>query len=336
MADMVIGDTPYEGKDSLSERFGPEEQPPFHDLEKLEEYWGAPWGVNSEIGKLRVVYMHRPGDELKTMKKEHYVPEVDALIGPGESYYWKGAEAPDLVKAQAQHDYFTDTLRGHGVKVVYSIDNPVTLRKTVNTRDVAAAIPGGMLIMRTAPHMRRGEERVATRTLGSLGVPIIRTITGTGTLEGGGFMMLDPKHAAVAQSWRCNDEAIRQVKEILDPMGIELIVVPVTGYGVHIDGMISVVGDHKALVNTNMMPYSFIRKLKDMKYDLIEVAPNEGWAINSIVIEPGLLCMIDGFPRTVEKLGKEGIQVIPIPWDENIKSGGGPHCGTCPLMRDYI
>ena len=40
--------------------------------------------------------------------------------------------------------------------------------------------------------------------------------------------------------------------------------------------------------------------------------------------------------RGKAKLEAEGIKVIPIPWDENIRSGGGLHCGTCPLMREYV
>ena len=73
-----------------------------------------------------------------------------------------------------------------------------------------------------------------------------------------------------------------------------------------------------------------------MGYKLIEVEPDEGWAINCFVLEPGVLCMIEGYPKTKAKLEAEGIKVIPIPWDENIRSGGGLHCGTCPLMREYV
>lgn len=333
---MAMTARPYEGLNSVSRLFGSEAEPSFFDADKMEEYWGGHWGVNSEYGKLKVVYMHRPGDELTIMKPEHYDAERDALIGPEYSYYWRGKDAPDIPKAQAQHDYFTDVLRSYGVEVVYTKDNPITLRKTVNTRDVAAAVPGGVIIMRLAPHMRRGEELLATKVLGARGVPILHTITGTGVLEGGGVLMMDSHHVAVAQSHRCTDAGIIQLKSVLEPMDIEVIPIPVGGYAIHIDSLVSFIGPKMALINTEKLPYFFIERLQKMGYKLIEVAPDEGWAINNIVIEPGVMCMIEGYPKTQAKLEAEGIKVIPIPWDENIKSGGGLHCGTCPLMREYV
>lgn len=56
--------------------------------------------------------------------------------------------------------------------------------KAMYTRDPLISVPGGVIIGRLAPLMRRGEERSITQTVGGLGVPILRTITGTGLLEG--------------------------------------------------------------------------------------------------------------------------------------------------------
>ncbi len=331
-----IGDTPDCGAGTLIELFEGVPTPAFDTPERMEECWGARWGANSEIGKLKAVYMHRPDSELLTMKAEDYRPEYNALIGPGLSYYWAGHEVPDLKKVQVQHDYYADVLRSHGVEVIYSIDNPDKLRKTVNTRDVAAAVPGGMMVLRTAPVMRHGEEQVATRTFGTHGIPILSTIHGTGMFEGGGFMMLDAGHAVVTNSCRCNSEAISQVRALLEPMGVEVIEVAVPGYEIHIDGMLSIVDEKTALVNSTLLPYTFITKLKSMGYKLLEVPKGEGWAINNLAIEPGVICMIEGLTQTQKLLEANGVKVIPIPWDENIKSGGGPHCGTCPVMREYI
>ncbi len=327
---------PYEGLNSVSRLFSSEIEPPFTDAEKMESYWGGQWGINSEYGKLKAVYMHRPGDELTTMTTDDYDPERDALIGKDYCYYWRGKDAPDIAKAQVQHDYFADVLRSYGVEVVYTKDNPKTLRKTVNTRDAAAAIPGGMVIMRLGPHMRRGEEQLATKIIGGRGIPILHTITGNGILEGGGVMMMDSTHIAVAQSHRCTDAGIEQLRLLVEPMGIEVIPIPVGGFAIHIDSLVSFIGPKTALINTEKLPYFFIERLMNEGYKLIEVEPDEGWAINLLVVEPGIICMIDGFPKTKAKLEAEGFKVIPIPWDENIKSGGGLHCGTCPLMREYV
>lgn len=65
-----------------------------------------PVQVNSEIGKLKEVMLHRPGHEI-----ENIVPdEMQRLLFD---------DIPYLPIAQKEHDYFADELRSHGIKVVY-------------------------------------------------------------------------------------------------------------------------------------------------------------------------------------------------------------------------
>ncbi len=63
-------------------------------------------GVDSEVGTLRTVLVHRPGAELKKMTlrcRERLL--FDTM--------------PWLSRAQQEHDAFTSALRGHGVEVLY-------------------------------------------------------------------------------------------------------------------------------------------------------------------------------------------------------------------------
>ena len=50
------------------------------------------------------------------------------------------------------------------------------------------------------PRIRRGEEQPVTETLGALGMPVLRTIHGTGLLEGGSFAYIRPDLAVVGVS----------------------------------------------------------------------------------------------------------------------------------------
>ena len=43
--------------------FGSEAEPPFESAGQLEAVWGRAWGCDNDVGRLRVVLMHRPGDE---------------------------------------------------------------------------------------------------------------------------------------------------------------------------------------------------------------------------------------------------------------------------------
>jgi arginine deiminase len=63
-------------------------------------------GVDSEVGRLRTVIVHRPGAELKRLSPR----SVGQLLF---------ASLPWAARAQQEHDVFTQALRDHGVQVLY-------------------------------------------------------------------------------------------------------------------------------------------------------------------------------------------------------------------------
>ena len=63
-------------------------------------------GVRSEVGRLRTVMLHRPGNELRRLTPRNN----DALLFDG---------LPWVDRAQQEHDGFADALRNRGVEVLY-------------------------------------------------------------------------------------------------------------------------------------------------------------------------------------------------------------------------
>jgi Arginine deiminase len=63
-------------------------------------------GVDSEVGALRTVIVHRPGAELKRVIPRH----AGRLVFAG---------LPWAARAQQEHDSFTQALRDRGVQVLY-------------------------------------------------------------------------------------------------------------------------------------------------------------------------------------------------------------------------
>src|SRR3954447_14417021 len=63
-------------------------------------------GVASEVGRLRTVMLHRPGNELRRLTPRNN----DALLFDG---------LPWVDRAQDEHDAFAETLRTHDVEVLY-------------------------------------------------------------------------------------------------------------------------------------------------------------------------------------------------------------------------
>ncbi|HSH24610.1 MAG TPA: arginine deiminase family protein, partial [Massilibacterium sp.] len=79
-----------------------------------------PFRVNSEIGKLKSVLLHRPGKELENLTPE-YLPRL--LFD----------DIPDLKVIQQEHDYFANALRNRGIEVLYLT---TLLSEALHTEDI--------------------------------------------------------------------------------------------------------------------------------------------------------------------------------------------------------
>ena len=335
MATMTEGEYRY---NMLIKTFASEPSPAFEHPDQQHTVWSRRWGCNSDVGKLRVVLMHRPGDELKIVDPAKRIEHLGAYGDEETGWYWRGREIPDLATQQAQHDALVAALREEGVEVVF-LDRCAPQRmKSIYTRDQVIAVDGGAIVCRMGARIRRGEEAPATETLAKLGMPILRTVHGTGIMEGGSFAFINPRTAVVGLSSRVNEEAARQVEEVLRVQGVELLRVHLTGYRLHIDGAFVMVDVATAIINPVQLPFWFLEKLKEMKINCIEVHPDDpAWTVNCLAVAPGRVLMADKVsPRTAEALDKAGISVRIVPYDAVYQGGGGIHCSTAPLVRDAL
>lgn len=314
--------------------FPPLPSPPFEDPAELERVWGRRFGASTDVGPLRSVLVHRPGAELSAVRADRWDERAQALVDPDGGWYWLDRAPPDLDRVQEQHDALAAVLRAEGVEVVYVRDMPPRFSKAVYTRDPALPVPGGVIVGRMAARMRRGEERYVAGTLAALGVPILRTITGTGLVEGGSFARLTPSVAAFGTSIRCNAEGARQLEETLRPLGIELVVVPLGGFSIHLDYHLAMVDVDKALVDPPGLPHWFLDRLRELGIEAIYAHADERWAVNCLCVRPGRVVMAEGHARTAERLAQRGVDVVAVPFDEIHKNGGGIHCSTMELVRD--
>ena len=308
--------------------------PPFEAPEMLEKVWKRRWGVRNHIDPLRMVLVRRPGDELKSATEEFYDEKIGAIVDKaGGRFYFRSNKAPDIPLMQKQHDALVEALRKEGVEVVYLKDPDLPFTKIQFTRDPVVSVNGGVIIGRMAGVMRRGEELSVLKTVASLGIPILRTVHGNGTFEGGSFIFINDKTAAVGLSQRVSEEGARQVEEVLKIQGVELIRVHLAGFTNHLDECMMMIDGNRALIHTASLPYGFIRRLLDMNIRLIDVHPEEPHAVNGLAVRPGRVILSDDTDRTAEILRKEGVEVVQVNISEIRKNGGGVHCSTCELLR---
>jgi arginine deiminase len=81
-------------------------------------------GADSEVGRLRTVMLHRPGDELKRLTPRNN----DRLLFDG---------IPWVARAQDEHDAFATALRDRGVEVLYLMDLLTETMASAEARDEA-------------------------------------------------------------------------------------------------------------------------------------------------------------------------------------------------------
>jgi len=318
--------------------FGSHPEPAFEDRGRLEALWGRAWGCDNDVGRIRAVLMHRPGDEFSVIDPTKRIAEIGAYGDLEAGWYWQSETIPPLAEMQAQHDALAELLRAEGAEVIYLEGVGDGRFKSVYTRDSSIAVKGGAIVTRLAPRMRHGEELPVTRALAKAGVPILRTLHGTAMAEGGSFAWLNSRTAVIGRGIRNNDEGIAQIAEVLKYQGVELIVVDLRGYDIHIDGHFLMVDVDLALVWPRGLPFSFLERLKALGIRTVEMTPEDNsWIVNGLAVRPGRVIMPEGLSeRTREALEGHGVEIVTLPYDKMQLNGGGIHCSTCPLIRDPV
>lgn len=312
--------------------------PPFEDEGELEKHWGKVWGIDNDVGQIRSILVHRPGPEMEIVDPTRRIAEIGSFGDPKSGWYFQSDTPPDIAAMQRQHDGMVAVFQKAGIEVHHVEGVDGTRLKSTYTRDPLIMVKGGAIVCRMGARIRRGEELAITRTLAKIGIPILRTISGTGIMEGGSFAWINSKTAAIGVGIRVNREGAEQVGEVLKRQGVDLLIVDLPGYDIHLDVSFLMIDRDLALVNPFGLPYAFLEELKARGLRLIELNPaDDSWINNSLAIAPGKLLMPEGASnRTFDTLAKHGMSWTVLPFDANHKNGGGIHCSTTPLRRDSV
>lgn len=287
----------------------------------LPEYWGD-WGVSSEVEKLKAVLLRRPGKEV-----EHF-----------DAAEYRFSEEPiDVELMRRQHDTVADIYRKHGVSVYYVEEQREDRPNAIFCRDLVLMTPEGAILTRPGMAARRGEERYIAKALVDLGVPIIRTINGDGIFEGANAMWVDRHTCVLSTGSRCNRSGFEQVKYELERMGVTVYHMQQPYSNIHIDGLMNPVSNDMVLVHASQVPYDILDMMKKKGYQILE-APSrtevrETFACNFVALEPGVILMAEGNPRTQALLESNGVTVLTVDISEIMKGKGALHCITAYLKR---
>jgi len=283
------------------------------------------YGAQSELATLRVVMVHKPGEEL-------------LKVSATDPWKWLFDAKPDIQRAQEEHERMVMILREEGVQVVDV--GKTTMPNQYFTRDVGFVTKRGAVIGNFRHEIRRGEELVALRKLRALGVPILLKIKGEAFLEGGDVLFLKEDEILVGIGERTNEEGVRLMMKTLTREGLikQVRCVPLKGEAFHLDMALNIASHELIALYPEVLPQSLINHLISMDYNVIEV-PYEDFkslALNWLVVRPGKLIFVDGYRLnrwTRKVLEREGMDVIGLEVEELMKGRGGPRCMTLPILR---
>ena len=248
---------------------------------------------------------------------------------------------PDLNNASEEFTAFETVLKEQGAQLLYLPQDATVNMDSIYCRDAAIATNKGMIICNMGKAARMQEPAAEKKAFEANGIPVLGTITAPGTLEGGDVAWLDENTLAVGHTYRSNEEGIRQLTALLQPLGVEVITVPLPHYKgpsdvFHLMSILSPVDVNLAVVYSPLMPIGFRNLLLQKGYQLVEV-PNEEFesmGCNVLALEPRVCMMVAGNPATKMALENAGCKVIVYKGEDiSVKGGGGPTCLTRPVMR---
>lgn len=212
---------------------------------------------------------------------------------------------------------------------------------SIYCRDSSIITDFGVIICAMGKEGRVTETRAVKEYYLNNGFELLGEIGNGGTLEGGDVAWLDEKTLAVGRTYRTNDAGIQQLKSLLEPKGVVVIVADLPHYKgksdvFHLMSILSPVDKDLAVVYSPLMPIRFRELLIQRGFKLVEVPEEEfeSMGCNVLALSPRNCLMVDGNPITAARLKEAGAKVTVYKGQEiSVKGGGGPTCLTRPVLR---
>ncbi len=290
---------------------------------ELGDVWGF-CGIDSEWRELRSVLLHCPGEELNAARDD---PEAVQMLA-----------AVDVARARDEHNAMVETYRSQNVEVHFVQPESPCQPNLMFCADLFVMTPQGAILARPASTVRAGEERQVARRLAELGIPILKTLTGTATFEGADLMWIDEKTAMIGRGLRTNEAAIRQIETLLAELGIDTIAVD-SPFGImHFMSLLRIVDRDLAICWPRRTPFYTVRTLQERGFDVrfpdFTDDPESYRGINFVTLGPRRILMVGGLPRARGWFEDMGIECLTVSTDELTRAAGNVGCLTGVLQRE--
>jgi dimethylargininase len=221
----------------------------------------------------------------------------------------------DLDLAISQHRCYEQCLESLGCAVVRLPPEP-DLPDSVFVEDCAVVLDELAIIARPGAPSRRPETARVADALAEFRE--LAWIDAPGTLDGGDVLIVG-REIYVGRSERTSDGGLRQLVALTEPLGYEVIPVPVEGC-LHLKSGVGRIGPRSLLINRDWIPATPFRGV-----DLVDIDPSEPRAAGALLIGETVIYPVR-FPRTRARLERAGVRVRPVGVSELAKAEGGVTC----------
>lgn len=288
-------------------------------------------GGQSEFGAIRKILIKHP--------KDAFIDQANIDRQYRQLNY---LGRPDYEKAFAEYEQFVELLKSKISQIEYLPQNKAVGLDSLYARDASLVTSKGVILCNMGKPARQGEPSAVSAYLTSRDFPVLGTIEGEATVEGGDIVWLDEKTLVAGHGYRTNATGIRQLKELTAGLVDEVIAVGLPHWEgpndvFHLMSIISPIDHDLAVVYSRLMPVPFREYLLDRGMTLVEVPDKEfdSMGCNILAVAPRKCIMLDGNPVTRRALEKAGAEVLTYVGNEISRKGaGGPTCLTRPLVRD--
>ena len=266
---------------------------------------------------------------------------VDSIAGQWESLNYTAP--PDPEAAGKEFAAFVRVLETAGAEVLYLPADGRTGMDSIYTHDPCIVTDAGTIVFQTGKIARRGEGPAMGEALEAWGVPVLGSIGGPATAEGGDLLWLDNRTLAAGRGFRTNAAGVEALRALLGPHGIGVLdfhLPYMSGPSdvLHLQSFISLLDDDLAVVYRRLLPVPLFENLAGRGIELIDIPEEEfaTQACNVLALGPRKAMMLERNPVTAARLAKAGCEVHVIKGDEiAFKGSGGPTCLTRPVLRAY-
>ena len=225
--------------------------------------------------------------------------------------------SPDYDQMICDHDDYVEALMSAGVEVI----NLTALNEFPDgqfVEDTALCLPKAAILMRPGAPSRRGEVNEIAPKLRELFEDVYE-IDDHGYIEGGDILVTG-KEILVGRSARTDENGVRQLSEIVTPLGYVIREVFTPPEILHFKTDCSLLGPYEILSTKRLQSSGCFDG-----YSVINVADGEEAAANAIRVNDYVI-MPAGFPRTRAILEEHGYKVKVINNTECAKLDGGMSC----------